>query len=194
MVRLSTIERQKIIIKEAINIIHEKGYESFSIRELASRVKISEPAIYRHFLNKEDIILGILRKFHEFESLLIDEINDFDKPLDKIRHFILFHFRFLEEKKELTSVIFSENIFSHSQLARNKYMTVIERRKEILYDIINSAKSQKQIKDVDTAELQTIILGYIRLVVFEWRLSDFNFSLKERAQNFINFLEDLVVV
>ncbi len=59
MARITTEERQKTIIDEALNIIHESGYEALSIRELATRVKISEPAIYRHFLNKEDIILGI---------------------------------------------------------------------------------------------------------------------------------------
>ncbi len=193
MARLTTKERQKIIIDEAINIIHEKGFESFSIRELASRVKISEPAIYRHFLNKEDIILGILNKFHEFEKLLVAEIKDFDKPLYKIRHFILFHFKFLEKNKELTSVIFSEEIFNHSALLRDKLMIVIERRKRIISDIIDEIKSQDQIRDIDTNELQTMILGYIRLVIFEWRFSGFNFSLKERAQKFIQILENLII-
>ena len=59
MARLSTEERQVLIIDEAIKIIHELGYQAFSIRELSNRVGISEPAIYRHFLNKEDIVLGI---------------------------------------------------------------------------------------------------------------------------------------
>ncbi len=193
MVRLTTKERQKLIIDEAINIIHEKGFEAFSIRELASRVKISEPAIYRHFLNKEDIILGILSKFNEFEKLLSEEINDFDKPIDKIRHFILFHFKFLEKNKELTSVIFSEETFNHSALLRDKLLIVIERRRKIISDIIDEIKSQNQIKDIDTNELQTIILGYIRVVVFEWRFSGFNFSLKERAQKFIPILENLII-
>ncbi|NOX19150.1 MAG: TetR/AcrR family transcriptional regulator [Chlorobi bacterium] len=192
MARLNTLERQKIIIDEAINIIHENGYESFSIRELASRVKISEPAIYRHFLNKEDIILGILSRFHEFENLLAKEINDFDNPLDKIRHFIFFHFKFLEENKELTSVIFAENIFNQSKLLRKKFMSVIERRKDILSEIIENSKSQKQIKDINTDELLTIILGYIRFVVFEWRFSGFKFSLVKRSQNFIQIFENII--
>jgi len=192
MVRLTTKERQKNIIDEAINIIHEHGYEAFSIRELAARVKISEPAIYRHFLNKEDIILGILNRFNEFENLLVDEVSDFDNPIDKIRHFILFHFEFLEKNRALTSVIFSETIFGQSDLLRKKFFYVIEKRKDILKEIIESNKSKAQIKNIDVPELQTMILGYIKLVIFEWRFSDFSFSLTERAQNFIKILECII--
>jgi len=70
MSRLSTAQRQEMIIDEAIKIIHAEGYQSLSIRELAKHVKISEPAIYRHFLNKEDIILGILNRIVRLDHLL----------------------------------------------------------------------------------------------------------------------------
>ena len=59
MARLKTEKRQNMIIDEAMKIIHSGGYGALSIRALAQNVKISEPAIYRHFLNKEDIVLGI---------------------------------------------------------------------------------------------------------------------------------------
>ena len=74
MARISTEQRQDMIIDEAIKIIHTDGYQSFSIRELAKQVKISEPAIYRHFLNKEDIILGILNRMVDFDHLLEKDI------------------------------------------------------------------------------------------------------------------------
>ena len=88
MARLTTEERQKTIIDEALNIIHEGGYEALSIRELANRVKISEPAIYRHFLNKEDIILGILSRISDFDQKLIKGVNKKDSPLEKLNEFI----------------------------------------------------------------------------------------------------------
>jgi hypothetical protein len=73
-------------------------------------------------------------------------------------------------------------------------MNVIEKRKDILKDIIENNKSTNQLININVniAELQTIILGYIKLVIFEWRFSGFSFSLTERAQNFIKILECII--
>ena len=181
MARLTTEERQRMIVDEAIKIIHNTGYSSLSIRELSQKVGISESAIYRHFLNKEDIILGILSRFGEFDEQLINEMNLISNPMDKIRHFVLFHFKFLEKNKEMTSVLFSEHIFTESEILRNKMMITIQKRKEIVSNVIEAAKKESKISDIPTRELLTMLLGYIRLVVLEWRLSSFSFSLLERG-------------
>lgn len=194
MARLSTEERQKHIIDEAINIIHENGYQSLSIRELSDRVGISEPAIYRHFLNKEDIILGILSRFAEFDNQLLVRIKEFEKPTEKINHFINFHFIFLEKYPEFTSVLFSEDIFSKSPLLKEKMMMVIEKRKRLLKEILEDGKAKGKVTDIDTNELLTLILGFIRLIVMEWRLSSFSFSLRERGKKAAQVIEKLIFI
>jgi AcrR family transcriptional regulator len=194
MARLSTEERQKHIIDEAINIIHENGYQSLSIRELSDRVGISEPAIYRHFLNKEDIILGILSRFAEFDNQLLVRIKEFEKPTEKINHFINFHFTFLEKNPEFTSVLFSEDIFNQSPLLKEKMMLVIGKRKRILKEIVEDGKAKGNVTDIDTNELLTLILGFIRLIVMEWRLSNFSFSLRERGKKAAQVIEKLIFI
>jgi len=193
MARLTTEERQRMIVDEAIKIIHNTGYSSLSIRELSQRVGISESAIYRHFLNKEDIILGILSRFGEFDEQLINEMNLISNPMDKIRHFVLFHFKFLEKNKEMTSVLFSEHIFTESEILRNKMMITIQKRKEIVSNVIEAAKKESKISDIPTRELLTMLLGYIRLVVLEWRLSSFSFSLLERGNQVLKAIEIIMI-
>ncbi|PIW69255.1 MAG: hypothetical protein COW08_08110, partial [Ignavibacteriales bacterium CG12_big_fil_rev_8_21_14_0_65_30_8] len=114
MARISTEERQNMIIDEAIKIIHIGGYQSFSIRELSKQVKISEPAIYRHFLNKEDIVLGILNRIIELDNLVEKELKSKKTAKEKFKDFILVRIKFLEKNPEMTSVLFSEDIFNNS--------------------------------------------------------------------------------
>jgi len=177
MARLTTEERQKIIIDEAINIIHDGGYESLSIRELAKRVKISEPAIYRHFLNKEDIVLGILNRISDFDQSLIESIDKKKTAKEKLDEFICFHFEFLAKNKNMTSVIFSEDIFTQSSILKEKLIKIFSYRKKVIIGILEDIKSKEKIRDLDSAELSKIIIGFIRMIVLEWKLSDFNFSL-----------------
>ncbi|HRQ54816.1 MAG: TetR/AcrR family transcriptional regulator [Ignavibacteriaceae bacterium] len=194
MARLNTEQRQDMIIDEAIKIIHTSGYQSLSIRELAKQVKISEPAIYRHFLNKEDIILGILNRMMDFDHLLEKDILKQKTTQEKIRHFISFHFDFLEKKKEMTSVLFAEDMFDQSEILRQRLMFIIQKRKNLLNTILDTSKTNGEMIEIDNKDVVSIILGLIRMIVLEWRLSNFTFSLSERGKGIIKTLDKLIFV
>jgi len=193
MARLTTEERQKIIIDEAINIIHEGGYESLSIRELASKVQISEPAIYRHFINKEDIVLGILSRIGEFDHMLEDNLGEGKTAVEKLQRFINFHFSFLNKNKEMTSVLFSEDIFNQSALLKEKLVRIIKYRKKLLVSIIQEGIDSKEIKDIEPGSIVTMILGFIRLTVLEWRLGGFNFDLSKKSDEVVNAINQMIL-
>lgn len=194
MSRLSTEQRQEMIIDEAIKIIHKSGYQSLSIREIAKQVKISEPAIYRHFLNKEDIILGILNRMVDFDHLLEKDILKQKTTQDKVNHFILFHFDFLEKKKEMTSVLFAEDMFNQSEILRQRLMFIIQKRKNLLNTILQESRTNGKIVEIDNKDLISLILGLIRMIVLEWRLSNFTFSLTERGKSIIKTLDKLIFI
>lgn len=193
MARITTEERQKIIIDEAINIIHEGGYESLSIRELASKVKISEPAIYRHFLNKEDIVLGVLSRIGDFDHLLEENIERGNNAVEKLKKFIYFHFNFLQENKEMTSILFSEDIFNQSDILKQKLLRIIKYRKSLLKNIIELGKKENEIKDIETNDVVTMIIGFIRVTILEWRLGDFSFNLSNKGDQTVDAIWKMII-
>ncbi|MBE0550807.1 MAG: hypothetical protein IH619_00305, partial [Ignavibacterium sp.] len=108
--------------------------------------------------------------------------------------FILFHFQFLENNREMTSVLFAEDMFNQSEILRNRFFFMIEKRKSLLLKILEEAEDKGEILAIDIKELLSIILGTIRVIVLEWRLSNFNFSLLERGNNTIKTLDKLIFV
>ncbi|HPA73995.1 MAG TPA: helix-turn-helix domain-containing protein, partial [Spirochaetota bacterium] len=56
-------ERKGEIIDAALRLIDKKGIQNLTTRNLAREVGITEPGLYRHFRNKEDILAGILGMF-----------------------------------------------------------------------------------------------------------------------------------
>ncbi|MBV6510806.1 MAG: Fatty acid metabolism regulator protein [Ignavibacteriaceae bacterium] len=192
MARVTTEDRQRVIIDEAINIIHESGYGALSIRELAGRVKISEPAIYRHFLNKEDIVLGILSRISGFEEELQASIEGETIPRNKLRAFILFHFNFLEKNQSLTSVMFSEEIFTQSPVLKENLMRIITRRRMLITSIITEMDLHGKLKNFDKNDLSKIIMGFIRMTVLEWKLGGFSTSLAAKGESITATFENLI--
>jgi len=53
--------RKAEILGAATEVFAEKGYDAGSMREIAARVGVSEPALYRHYSGKEAIFLAIMR-------------------------------------------------------------------------------------------------------------------------------------
>jgi len=52
--------RRGEILDAALAVFGEKGYEAGTMREIAARVGVSEPAIYRHYEGKEAILAEIV--------------------------------------------------------------------------------------------------------------------------------------
>lgn len=194
MARLSTEIRQLQIIDEAIKIIHEKGYQALAIRELANRVGVSEPALYRHFKNKEDIIRGILDRMWQHGLALEKQLEHLSDPKEKLDKLIAAQLEYLEKYPEMTSVVFSEDIFQPNESLNQKLEEVIDYRLQIIRKLIDGAKASHRVVDVDTEDLSIVILGYVRMTVREWRRANFSYSLKERGQRLLDTLEKIIFV
>jgi AcrR family transcriptional regulator len=59
----STRER---ILDVALDLFTDQGFDGTSMREIAARLDISKPAIYHHFASKEEILMALHLRLHEF--------------------------------------------------------------------------------------------------------------------------------
>ena len=79
-------ERQQQIIKVSVDLIAERGIQGFTIKNLSKELKISEPAIYRHFESKTAILITILDQFKNFKNEISGNILTSDiSSMQKIR-------------------------------------------------------------------------------------------------------------
>jgi len=56
---------KKDIINAAIELLSDKGYESFSTRSLAARLGVSPMTLYNYFSNREEIIQAAIEAAYE---------------------------------------------------------------------------------------------------------------------------------
>jgi AcrR family transcriptional regulator len=59
----STRER---ILDVALDLFTEKGFDGTSLREIAERLGVTKAALYYHFASKDDILLALHMRLHEF--------------------------------------------------------------------------------------------------------------------------------
>ena len=61
----SASTREKIL-DVALDLFTDQGFDGTSMREIAERLHISKPAIYYHFASKEEILMALHMRLHEF--------------------------------------------------------------------------------------------------------------------------------
>ncbi len=71
----STRER---ILDIALELFIENGFDKTSLREIADRLGFTKAAIYYHFASKEDILMAIHLRLHEFGREALDSIGQTD--------------------------------------------------------------------------------------------------------------------
>ncbi len=184
LIDMNLSKRQLEIIEASLAIIDQGGIQSLTIKNISKKVGISEPAIYRHFNSKTDILLAILDFFIVNNNQIIQqdlmENQDIEVVITKL--FDNFTQIFLEYPS-LISVIFSEEIFRNDPVFREKSNRILNGSFEMITELVKKGKASKQIqKDLDAASLATLIMGSLRLCIKRWQMSDYGFNLPEHSQ------------
>ncbi len=187
-------ERQSEIIQVALNLISEKGIQNLTIKNLSKQIGISEPAIYRHFDSKIDILIAILDSFTvKTKELFAKELQLQTSALEKIEHLYTKHFEYLSDSPSVATVLFSEEIFKNDEILISKISTVINEKDQILQQIISEGQKNGEITNsIEVNYLSTIIIGSLRLFVKKWQFSNYSFNLVKEGKKLFNSIKILI--
>jgi AcrR family transcriptional regulator len=64
------------ILDVALELFSDQGYEKTSLRQIAERMGFSKAAIYYHFASKEDLLLALHLRLHEFGREFLSTISE----------------------------------------------------------------------------------------------------------------------
>ena len=187
-------ERQKEITVVALELISEKGIQGLTIKNLAKKIGITEPAIYRHYDSKIDILITVLELFNQnTEQLFEKELNTDSKAIDKIEHLFTKHFASFSATPSLVSVIFSEEIFRNEPVLIAKISEVIDKNDKIFTTIIVNGQKNGEIRtDIEAKHLSTIMMGTLRLFVKKWQFSAYSYNLPKEGKRLIESIKLLI--
>ena len=73
----STRER---VLDVALDLFTERGFDRTSLREIAERLGLTKAALYYHFASKEDILMELHMRLHEFGADALSKITE-DDPI-----------------------------------------------------------------------------------------------------------------
>lgn len=63
--RMSAEDRLEQILDVAVRLIGEKGYNGFSLQDVASEIGVSQTAVIHRILNKQNLLMLVLQRYYD---------------------------------------------------------------------------------------------------------------------------------
>ncbi|MCJ7479217.1 MAG: TetR/AcrR family transcriptional regulator [Candidatus Nanohaloarchaeota archaeon QJJ-7] len=181
--RKDTATRQEEILEASLHIIHEEGQSKLTVRNIADRIGISEPAVYRHFDSKEEIVRRLAEKLFSADLLDMNPSN-FGEPEDLLNDLLSSVFESIEENPHVTSFLFDDELFAEYPEVEQKFLKHRSEKREQLSGMIEAGQEQGFIDDeADPETAALVLMGGIWMTVREWREKGFDEPLENQAED-----------
>lgn len=186
--------RQNEIIQKALQLIDSNGIQGLTIKNLSKEIGISEPAIYRHFENKEDIIMNILHMFRQHSEQIMIQVSKKETVSEQMDVLFEQYMHSFQNNPALVAVIFSEELFRNEGAQRELTSAIIAKNMTQVTRMLEKGVQQGTIRnDIPCEHLAYMMLGSLRLFVKNWQLSGFQFPLIEKGRELISSIKTLIV-
>ena len=187
-------ERQIEILHETKELIGEKGIQNFTIKNLASKMSFSEPAIYRHFKDKTEILTSLLNYNSEIINTQVYQILDSkDNTLTRFEKILNFKLSHIERNPSIVMIVFAENAYQNCDRLSEIVAKIMKRRTERMIKLLKEGQKNNEIRnDVNTEQLAKIIQGGIRETILSWKLSGFKTSLSQEGEKLWITIQKLI--
>ena len=188
---ISKENTQTRIIRAAIKLFAEQGYEKTTIAEISKIAGLSDAGIYEYFQGKEDLLITIpdvwvTNAIQELEEQLFGIFGSFNK----LRKFLWWYLRYIEREPMTAKVVFLF-LKTHSNFMNTNVYSNVKAFYSSLLKIFKEGRDSGEMKkDLNPYIARAIFLGTIEHMAIRWLLKDMSYSLFDNLDHTFDMLVD----
>ncbi|MDD3155515.1 MAG: TetR family transcriptional regulator [Victivallaceae bacterium] len=174
--------RQEEIIDAAIALIARGGIGNLTVKKLAEAIGVTEPAVYRHFQNKAEIIRTMIGRFDEAVPTNAPQLRGWEA----IAAFQRGRFAQVAANPDLGRVMFAEEFFLADPEFAMLLKGMMHRHKEAIEKhLVEGIAAGELRSDIAPDMLFRILMGAVRLLIRQWAMSGGAFDLLKKGEELI---------
>ena len=184
---MNTADRKKEIVSAAFSLISDNGIQELTVKKIAEVVGVSEPAIYRHFASKSEILAAVLGEIITHRNAVFQMVGNEPRSVPaKLRAFFNTQASLLEESPALTIMLFPEDIFRNDAELLGRIAAMIEETLAGFRGLLQDGIAEGTIRrDIDQDAVSLMLIGGFRLLVSRWRLGTVPEGLSAATKAFV---------
>ncbi|GEM_PF-654758 len=188
-------DRQRQLLSAAMAILTEQGLSRLTIRNIATRVGMTEPGLYRHFPHKLALIEALLDVMEESMFVLFQGLNGEIGSLEKILDsFLRGVFLNIVGKPGIAALVFSDGVFHEDPGFRGTLVQFLERNQANLIGRLKHLKTKGLCcGKISVEDAALILMGTLRLFVSRWVLSGYGLEHESELKHLAKMLSKVLV-
>lgn len=181
--------KHQAIVDAAIETFANKGFHSTTISDIARKAGVADGTVYLYFSNKDDLLI---KAFDELISTKLAELKSmFEEDDDHVVRLIKFfdyHVKLFTEKPYIARFMAIELRQSAEFYKKYPQYKPIKRYLSFLQEMIQSAKNEGGLRDIDTLGLSYLMYGAMDFVLTEWATMDKPFDLMDMKEKIVDIV------
>lgn len=164
--------RIRQIAQATLELIAESGLRKFTTKAVAEKVGITDGTIFRHFKNKEDIVLAAMDLLEA--RMFADGFPEDIDPLARLEAFFRNRAAMLGGQASLGRLMFSEQlVHAAGDAGRQKLSSWRKQNTDFVLSCLDQLHREKRLpKKLKPANLRVIFQGTLLTFAFERSLQD----------------------
>jgi AcrR family transcriptional regulator len=156
------------LLNVALQLFAQKGFESTSIREIASAAEVTKPTIYYYFKSKEGLYLELANYLYETveNEVLLSSVPG-ETARIRIKSFILKILNSISENSDNRKFILILVKGTRQDIISNFHLRVVDLIKNKLCDILVNGINSGELFIDDIEDVVRSLLSYILLCIYD---------------------------
>ena len=191
---MNITSRQLEIIESAGKILTVSGVSGLTIKNLAKEMNFSESAIYRHFPSKEQIIITMLAYLADsIDERLLKTLNTKDNSEEKLKSLFRSQINYFKANPHFVVAVFSDGLLEESQQINESIKKLMGTKiNHLMPIIIEGQKNGLFTTNVISEELVNIVMGTFRMLLYRWRVDNFQSDIVLNGEKMINSILSII--
>ncbi len=192
MTRQPKADRKIQVYETITQIIAEEGIGAVSTSTVAKALKVSQPALYRYFANRDEMLLGYLDHLSGMLMGMLEIIRQQPTCRARIESFYRAQFEIIERTRILPKILFFEEFHLDRGLKKARLRKMVEDYEEGILGVIEEGMDSGEMKRLDPRVTMQFIKGAVLTVYLEWVLGGETRPLVDEVEGLMGFLDGVV--
>ena len=182
-------DRKQQIIQAALSLLAEVSIDRLTTRDVAERVGVTQPALFRHFDSRDALLEAVADATREKLGAKVKQLLERGgKPLETLSALTRELFRFAAENPGVPRLLFFDAARGDHAAYHRPLRHLVTMQKALVSELVSGARQEGDLADtVDPEAAATMFVALIQGLLLQWQHLDGSLSPDASADQMVSF-------